>query len=114
MSLENSVLNPIIKDTEKDSDSALLLAYGGAKDSNTKDLGFKLKPDTGQEICRSILGHEIEGYFSFWLSILAVIYLLVAGNEQFLIISSWFCFASFQFKYCSSVFQLHRKSCTDH
>lgn len=25
---------------EKDSDIALLLAYGGAKDSNTKDLGF--------------------------------------------------------------------------
>lgn len=40
MSLENSVLNPIIKDMEKDSDIALLLAYGGAKDSNTKDLGF--------------------------------------------------------------------------
>lgn len=38
--LENSVLNPIIKQMEKDSDITLLLAYGGARVSHAEDLGF--------------------------------------------------------------------------
>lgn len=40
LSLEKSCLNPAIKEVEKGSDIALLLAYGGTQDSHAEDLSF--------------------------------------------------------------------------
>lgn len=53
--------------------------------------------------------------FPFLLSIPAILYLLIAGNEQFLIIFSWFCFASLLLLVAVLAFQLHKMvSSTQH